>query len=87
MTAIPRVMISHKMFAYLIHTNIRNFRHCSGVFGVFFFLRGGGGGAITCFLMDFLILDTTGDKLCKTQLHHARSPDKLYIAYMYHTQN
>lgn len=43
MTAIPRVMISHKMFAHLIHTNIRNFRHCCGVFGVFFFCGGVGG--------------------------------------------
>ena len=53
-------MISHKMFAHLIHTNIRNFRHCGGVFGAFFLVGGGGEGQLHVLLW-ILRLDTTGD--------------------------
>ena len=63
MTAIPRVMISHKVFAHLIHTNIRNFRHCGGVFGVFFWEGGRGNYMFSYGFCDWIQLEINCAKL------------------------
>ena len=98
MAAIPRVIISHKMLTHhLIPTTTLEISETAG--GVFsqtkpdiklafsFFFGGGGGGGREqlCVLFWIFWLDTTGDKLCKSQLHNIRCPDKSYIAC--HTQN
>ena len=91
MAAIPRVIISHKMLTHhLIPTATLEISETAG--GVFsqtkpdiklafsFFLGGGGGKEQLRVLLWILWLDTTGDKLCKSQLHNIRCPDKSYIA-------
>ena len=67
MAAIPRVMISHKILTHhLIPTaTLEISETAGGVFGQtkpdiklafsFFWGRGRGGGAITCFVMDFVV--------------------------------
>ena len=95
MAAIPRVMISHKMLTHhLIPTvTLEISETAGGVFGqtkpdiklaFSFFLGGRSNNYLLRVLLQILWLDTTGDKLCKTQLHNIRCPDKSYIACATH---
>ena len=98
MAAIPRVIISHKMLTHhLIPTTTLEISETAGgvfsqtkpdiklAFSFFFWGGGGWGKEQLCVLLWILWLDTTGDKLCKSQLHNIRCPDKSYIAC--HTRN
>ena len=95
MAAIPRVIISHKMLTHhLIPTATLEILETAG--GVFsqtkpdiklafsFFWGGGRRSNKLCVLLWILWLDTTGDKLCKSQLHNIRCPDESYIVCAMH---